>query len=302
MIKVLVLAGGNSSERAVSLRSGRVVEASLREAGFDTYFIDPVEPLENYLDEFKEVDVVFPALHGHGGEDGILQEYLESIGVTFVGSGSASSKLCFDKSEYLDLMKANGILIPETEVVTKIQFKNSELIKSPFVLKPLDEGSSIDTILVKDLSKINEKRVDEVFANHPTMLLEPFIDGHEITVGVLGNKALPVVEIIPPVHEDFDYENKYNGKTLEICPPKNVSQEVQQIARELTERIHALCNCAHMSRTDMIVSSDNSIYILETNVIPGLTDQSLLPKAAAADGLSMPEVCTRLVEMALSKA
>ena len=302
MTKVLVLAGGNSSEREVSLRSGRVVEASLREAGYQTGFIDLVEPLDNYLSEFKEADIVFPALHGQGGEDGSLQEFLEHHKIAFVGSGSQSSRLCFNKQEYLELMKNEGILFPETEIVTKGQFNLSAIPKSPFVLKPIDEGSSVDTIIVKDLSRRDDRLIDEVFASHPVMILEPFIAGHEITIAVIGETAFPVIEIIPPGHEDFNYANKYNGKTLELCPPKNVSEEVQAEARELTEKIHKLCGCQDLSRTDMIVDSSNSLYVLETNTIPGLTSQSLLPKAALEAGLSMPDICKKLVEMALARA
>ena len=133
------------------------------------------------------------------------------------------------------------------------------------------------------------------------MLLEELVEGIEITVAVVGDQALPVIEIIPPEAGEFDYENKYNGRSQELCPPEHVAEDIQAEARDLALRTHNLTGCRDFSRTDMILTPLGELWILETNTIPGMTDQSLLPKAAAAAGIPMPLLCDRLVQMALAR-
>ena len=133
------------------------------------------------------------------------------------------------------------------------------------------------------------------------MLLEELVEGIEITVGVLGDQALPVVEIVPPENGEFDYENKYNGATTELCPPQHVDEKAQTLTKELAVHAHQLCECADFSRTDMMVRSDGTIAILETNTLPGMTDESLFPKAARAVGLEMPALCDELVHLASAR-
>ncbi len=192
--------------------------------------------------------------------------------------------------------------MPKTEAVDYKAFMKSNLKKAPYVLKPNEGGSSIDTIIARDLSKVNEDQIKHIFNKHQTMLLQEMIDGIEITVSILGDVALEVIEIIPPKEEEFNYANKYNGKSQEICPPKNVSSWLQKEAKLLAETLHKLCDCRDMSRTDIMIDKTNRLYVLETNTIPGLTDQSLLPKAALASGISMSELCNSLVDMALARA
>jgi D-alanine-D-alanine ligase len=135
---------------------------------------------------------------------------------------------------------------------------------------------------------------------HQRLLLEALIAGTEITVGMLGEQPLPVIEIIPPEHGEFDYENKYNGQTQELCPPVHVSPELQQAAQQLAQQVHELCGCRDFSRTDIIIDAEQQLWVLEINTIPGMTDQSLLPKAASVAGITMPQLVDRLVEQALS--
>jgi D-alanine-D-alanine ligase len=299
--RVLVLAGGNSPEREVSARSGASVAAALKRTGYEVTVADPAGGLQNLLPALKSVDVVFPALHGVGGEDGQLQLFLEQQKIKFVGSGSEASELCFDKVVYDQLLIKNGILTPRTELVTFEEYGSTPLAKEPFVLKPNDGGSSIDTIIVRDASNQDEAAIRRAFDQHPRLLLQELISGPEITVAVLGTESLPVIEILPPDDQEFDYENKYNGATREICPPEHVSEEQQSTAQKLAERIHGLCGCRDMSRTDIIIGEGSKLYVLETNTIPGLTDQSLLPKAAAAAGIDMLALCDRLVRSALTR-
>ena len=299
MLKVVVLGGGNSSERPISLKSAKAVAGYLSAKGHKVSLVDPIGEIERYTKQLQTADVVFPALHGAGGEDGQVQAYLESLDIPFVGSGSVSSRLCFDKYKYLTLLQKNHILVPQTNLVTKQQFFASALKHAPFVLKPNQQGSSIGTLIVKKPKDYDEAHVNELFGSYGSMLLEPYISGQEITVGVVAKAALPVIEIVPPANQAFDYVNKYNGKTKEICPPENLAASIETQVKQLAVQIHNLCGCRHLSRTDMIVDGQ-SIYVLETNTMPGLTDQSLLPKAAQADGIDMVELCSMLVNMALN--
>lgn len=177
----------------------------------------------------------------------------------------------------------------------------SEFVKQPFVLKPNDGGSSVDTFIVRDVANCDRNSIEDAFRRHPQMLLEELIAGQEITVGILLDEALPVIEIVPPQDGEFDYENKYNGQTQELCPPRSVSSDIQRQVRHLALRIHELLGVRDMSRTDMMISPDGSLWVLETNTIPGMTAQSLLPKAAAVAGYDMQAMVHRLVEAALRR-
>lgn len=298
MAHIIILSGGTSDERAVSLRSGKAVAKAHKQAGHTVKTIDLADNPKAHLSHLRAADVIFPALHGKGGEDGSLQAFCEAHGLTLVGSDSAASALCFDKARYAALLEDNDIATPKTELVTWGAYTASDLSKAPHVVKPNGGGSSVDTHIVHDVATHDTTPLQEAFDRHQSMLLQPLIDGHEITVAVLGDSSLPVIEIIPPKDQDFDYENKYNGATQELCPPINISETVQKVAQELALRIHKLTGCRDMSRTDMIVVGDTP-YVLETNTIPGLTDQSLFPKAAAAAGLNMVALCDQLVSAAL---
>lgn len=302
MATIIVLAGGNSDERAVSLRSGIAVSAALKTAGHLVRTMDPATGLEQMITDLQTADAVFPALHGIGGEDGSLQAFFEDNNIWYVGSDSASSTLCFDKARYTTLLEERGYTVPKTALVNYDQFMQSDIAGAPYVLKPNDGGSSIDTFIVRSVAQADAVAIQKAFQTHQTMLLQELIEGTEITVGMLGSRALPVIEIIPPTDQEFDYENKYNGATQELCPPVHLSALLQSEAQQLAHDIHELTGCRDMSRTDMIVAADGSLYILETNTIPGLTDQSLLPKAAAQAGLDMPKLCDQLVTAAVQRA
>jgi D-alanine-D-alanine ligase len=301
MANVIVLAGGNSDEREISLCSGKAVTKALQKAGHKVEFLDPSDGLNGLLPKLKTADVVFPALHGQGGEDGSLQKFLEDNDVAFVGSNSQASTLCFDKARYAELLLSKNLPVPHTELVKYQEYLRSELRRKPFVLKPNDGGSSIDTFIVRTPAEADELGIKEAFERHEILLLQELIEGNEITVAILGDEPLPAIEIIPPEGGEFDYENKYNGQTQELCPPKNVSPPLQEQAQGLAFKIHQLAGCRDMSRTDIIVTSSYELYVLETNTIPGLTDESLLPKAAGKAGYSMEELCDKLIQMTLKR-
>lgn len=300
MTQVLLLAGGTSDEREVSLRSGAAVKAALLAEGYEVRDFDPSKPLTESTVE--GCDVAFPVLHGAGGEDGSLQAKLDELGLPYVGTGAAASELCFDKWRYKQLLIEHGLPVPKGELVDEAGFWRSDLIKRPFVLKPRDGGSSIDNLLARDARPDPDKSiVAGLFKRYGELLLEELVEGTELTLAVLGDKALPAIEIIPPPDGEFNYENKYNGKTQEICPPANVSQDIQAKARDLALKIHQLAGCRDFSRTDIMIDTKDNLRVLETNTIPGMTDQSLFPKAALAAGISMRQLVDRLVQMALKR-
>jgi D-alanine-D-alanine ligase len=298
MTKIHVVCGGDSDERAVSLRSGTAVAAALVTAGYNVTTLDLSKA---GLNEITSCDVVFPVLHGTGGEDGTLQAQLENVGSKYIGSGPEASRLCYDKWEYRRAVTIAGLPTADGTLVRADNYRQHPLTSVPYVLKCQTGGSSIDTFIVRDPTQAPHDKILETFTRHPTMLLERLIVGTELTVAVLGDKALPVIEIIPPASGEFDYENKYNGATRELVPPENVSEASQSRARALALQAHLLTKCRDFSRTDIMLDADGNPFLLETNTIPGMTDQSLFPKAAQAAGIEMPALCAQLVEMALKR-
>lgn len=294
---ILVIYGGTSNEREVSLRSGQSVADAIENLGYSYTLFDPQE--KNLVEmDLTSYNIVFIALHGAGGEDGTLQKILEDKHVPFVGSGSEASALCSDKFAYKQLLKSKGLPVVDGKLVSKSDMAN-ELFRMPYVLKPFNGGSSLDTQIVRVPDETARAVSLELLSRYEQMLLEPLIEGTEITVGILGDRPLPVIEIIPPHGKEFDYENKYNGSTQELCPPQNVSQPMQKQAQELALKVHIATGCRHMSRTDIIIDQHDNLHILETNTIPGLTTQSLFPKMMQTDGMTMAEGIDKLLKMAL---
>lgn len=298
MTQIHIVCGGISGEREVSLRSGAAVADALRTKGYDVSVFDTSDDPEAIV----ACDVVFPVLHGVGGEDGSIQAMLDAHGVRYVGSDVAASQLCFDKDRYRQMLEDAGLPIAQGALVSEEQYKTHAISQNPHVLKPVDGGSSLDTLIIREGMTADADVIRGIFSRHREMLLEELIVGDELTVGVLGDEALPVIEIIPPKDGEFDYENKYNGQSQELCPPVHVSQEVQKHAQELALAAHQLTGCRDYSRTDIMYDRKrNAYFILETNTIPGMTAQSLFPKMAATAGVDMPTLCDQLVSYALNR-
>lgn len=297
-MKVLVLDGGNSDERDISLLSGKNVIEALKNANHNVIEYDTANGLAALKDYVGKADAVFPILHGKDGEDGATQSRLEEIGFKYLGSDSKVSKLCFDKVVFKKELSKLGIATPNWEVVNIKTIAISPLLNQPYVLKPFDGGSSIDTYIIRDPST-SQLNLKDIFSRHREMLLEQLIDGVEITVPVLDKTALPVIEIIPPVGLEFDYENKYNGKTKELCPPENVDKELQKQAQTVSEKIHNTLGVRHLSRTDIIIDKNKQPYVLELNTMPGLTRESLFPKAAQVNHINMTQLVQIFLDMTL---
>lgn len=291
-MKILVLGGGDSTERDVSLRSAAAVTKALKQAKFEVEEADPKNKLN-----IKPGYIVFPILHGQGGEDGSLQLKLEAIQAPYFGSNSFASAVCFDKALARKKLELAGLPVAKGDKVSKATYNDHELAKQPHVLKVSKGGSSIGTYLVRDASKIDRQKVDEVFALDDTAVIEELVEGTEITVPILDSEALPVIEIVPPPDGDFDYENKYNGKTTELCPPKSVDQATQKEARELAVKVHIALGARHLSRTDIIIRPNGQMVVLELNTMPGMTEQSLYPLSAKQSGLDMPALVKKFVDL-----
>ncbi len=219
-------------------------------------------------------DIVLPLIHGQFGEDGQLQKILEEAEISFIGSNSAASILCFDKATYKAKLLQSGIQVPAGFLISS--GKDIAKLKPLTFIKPTQSGSSIRTYKLMDISESSLSHVQALLDDFGPLLAEEFIVGMEITVGIFGNQPLPVIEIIPPEQGGFDYENKYNGNTQELIPPINVSKDLQQRTQELALRVHHLCGCKHVSRTDMLIQN-HDILVLETNTMPGMTAESLYP-------------------------
>jgi D-alanine-D-alanine ligase len=296
-MKVLVLLGGVSNEREVSLRSGRAVADALKASGHEVAEYDPQQGMDGLAGFVGKVDCVFPILHGRGGEDGTVQAELEKLGFKYLGSNSLVSQKCFDKSKFKEILNKLSILTPQSEIVTRISIGASTLLQRPYVLKPLNGGSSLDAFIIRD--PVNRSYDPRIFDHYQVMILEQLIEGTEITVPVLGDSALPVIEIIPPQGKEFDYENKYNGESQELCPPQHVDAAKQEEAQRLTERVHKEVGARHLSRTDIIIDSEGKMWVLELNTIPGLTEQSLYPKAVAVTGINMQQLVQKFLDLAM---
>lgn len=295
-MKVLVISGGNSDERKISLLSAQNVLEALFKNHHQVELFDFKDGFEKLKRKVSHFDVIFPVLHGLEGESGTLQEFLEKLNVRFVGSDSKACKASWDKIKFKKFCEKFDIKTPEWFVL-KPQNRNNLAAKTPFVVKPPNNGSSVDVYIVKSKRDLNMIDLKRLFGKYKRLLVEDYIEGIEVTVGILGDEALPVIEIQPPEGEWFSYQNKYSGKTKEIPNAPSLTPEKKKELQKIASRIHNQLGCRHFSRSDFIVGKDE-IYALEINTIPGLTPQSLLPKAAEAAGITFDEMIKRLLKMA----
>ena len=295
-MRVLVIGGGISDEREISLRSSKAVFNAISDK-HEKEFYDWNGSDDWIVNNAQKFDVALPILHGEGGEDGQIQAVLEKSNLKYLGANVEVSKLCMDKVKTQKKLAKNGILVPKQAVVNYQSYKNHNISNSAHVIKPINGGSSLDTFLLRD-GRLGDNQAKELFDKYKELIIEDLIEGEEVTVPVLDGYDLPMIHIVPPEGVFFDYENKYNGATQEICNPDTIDQRVQNEVIELAKKCHQAVDCRHLSRIDFILSENGEIYVLEINTIPGLTDQSLFPKAAAHVGMSMQELVGYFIELA----
>lgn len=302
--KVALLAGGRSGEREISLASGEGAKEALEEAGFPVTVLDPAEKedLKTLVD--GDFDVAFLCLHGKYGEDGTVQGMLEVIGLPYIGSDVWASALAMNKVKAKVFYERAGIRTPRSITLRSVNERTLdsliEEIGERCVVKPATEGSALGVFIVSGKEEL-EKAIAEAFSLDKEVLVESYIKGEEFTVAVIGNdlpEALPIIKIVP-TSDFYDFESKYApGGSQHLCPaplPEDVTAEMQRMAVDA----HRALGCRGVSRSDFIMDDEGLLWILETNTIPGMTGTSLLPDAGRAAGMSFPQLCTKLVQLAL---
>ena len=344
-MRIVVLMGGTSSERDVSLASGLRIAAALRNKGHDVVAVDTVRGALTAGEEqamlaggvmrtlppdraqlarlgaatlpaaVRELggasgaDVVFLALHGGQGEDGTLQALLDLTNVPYTGSGHLASALAMDKDLSKRLFRDAGVLTPDWQMLRagdgtdwkSVRFAEgaTTALGLPLIVKPSKEGSTVGLSLVKVIADL-PAAIAEAFRHDDEIMLERFIPGRELTVGILGDVALPVGEIIPR-HELYDYECKYTpGMAVEVFPAAISDAERQKVQDAALRAFRAL-KLTGYARIDFRMTAGGEFHCLEANTLPGMTELSLIPQAAAADGISFPDLCERIVALALQK-
>lgn len=309
-LRVSVLMGGPSSEHDISLKSGRGVVAALTQRGWPASAL--VIPRELSVEEacrFTRValerdgaQVAFLALHGAFGEDGTIQAVCDELGVAYTGSDQPASRLGLDKVASRIRFQEAGLRVPQWELIEDNAESRARVRRAwatPLVVKPTNQGSSLGVSIVTDATRL-DAAMEEAARYDTRLLIEAFVPGREMTVGVLGDAALPVVEI-KPTHQFFDYTAKYTaGETAYLVPAPLDSKTTARL-QQAGLRAHRAAGCRDFSRVDLILNGADEPVVLEVNTIPGLTALSLLPKAAACAGISYDELCERVVEMARAR-
>jgi D-alanine-D-alanine ligase len=297
-LQVAVLMGGTSMEREISLQTGSVVAQALRDAGLGVSEVD-VCGADFTLP--PGTDVAYLALHGTFGEDGAIQRLLEQRGVPYTGSGPEASALAFDKVAAKKAFHDAGLQTAQHAVLERGGRDGVALeqLGFPVIVKPSRQGSSVGISVAKNADEL-ERACRKAWEFDDQLLVEQFVRGREFTISVLGKQALPVVEIRTR-RGFFDVKAKYTPGEAEEIVPAEIDTATTARIQGVGRRAHACLGCRDLSRTDVILNDEGGVVVLEVNTLPGITTNSLFPKAARAAGLNLPEVCARLVEMAWAR-
>jgi D-alanine-D-alanine ligase len=290
---IAVLMGGPGAERAVSLNSGAAVAKAVRSLGANVTEID-VHGADFEIPE--GVDLAFNIIHGTFGEDGQLQLLLDARGIPYTGEGEVGSRLAFDKIASKLRFEAAGVPTAKWEIIEK---GSAPSLPLPFVVKPPREGSSVGVHIVQDTVAL-DAALEDCFARDHEVLIEEFIQGSELTVGIVGDEAFPVVEIVPKL-DFYTYENKYTKGASDYYCPARINEETTRKVQQAALAAHRSLGLEVYSRVDVLLDAAGNPYVLEVNTIPGMTETSLLPKGAAAVGVSFAELCARIADLSLRK-
>lgn len=304
--RIGVLMGGSSTEREISLKSGKCVYEALKQMGLAAIPIDiKTEGISENLRLIKSqrIDCAFIALHGRFGEDGQIQEILDVLNIPYTGSGALASRLAMDKVASRKIFQIHGLAVPRYNVLERCSYTKNWIVHNrlplPLVVKPATHGSSIGLSIVDNREQL-KKAVDLAFGFDERIIIEEYIPGREVTVGIVDNTALPVIELIPK-KRFFDYEAKYQPGMTDYVVPAQLQSALTMRIQRAALRAHQLLGCSGFSRVDMILSNANIPFVLELNSIPGLTSNSLLPKAAKVAGMDFAQLCLKLIELAYEK-
>lgn len=300
LLKITVLSGGPSAEREVSLASGHNVSKALKALGHHVEVAD-IGPDDLHALDIP-ADVLFIALHGTFGEDGQLQRILDERGLRYCGSDAAASSLAMDKLATKARFVEAGIPTPRFDVVTPDRVRDvAQRWTTPVVIKPINQGSSVDCIIIDDRGML-QSELKRLTNRYSRCLIEEYIQGPELTVGILGNEALPPIQIRTR-RQFFDYDAKYIDDDTEYLFDIDLPEVVLEHVKTLSLRAHQALGCRDFSRVDWMVDArTNETYALEVNTIPGFTEHSLLPKAAQRAGLSFAQLCQRIVDCSMRMA
>ncbi|MDR1122617.1 MAG: D-alanine--D-alanine ligase [Endomicrobium sp.] len=293
--KIGVLYGGLSSEREISIKSGKAVLSALKRLKLKTVGIDATRDVAEKIKK-ANIDVAYVILHGQMGEDGAIQGMLEIMDIPYTCSGIFASALSMDKDTSKKFFRCNGIPTPDWMIIKKFE-PFAEIKKYPVVVKPVSQGSALGLTIVKKISQFTVA-AKEAFKHDSEIMVENFISGKEITVGVLNGRALPVIEIVPK-GEFYDFKSKYQKDGSRHVIPARISSSTYLNAQNYAEKIFKIFKCKTLCRVDMMVDKSNKIWVLENNTIPGMTATSLLPDASKAIGYDFNSLVLKIVESAL---
>lgn len=295
--RIGVLMGGTSSEREISLKTGSLIASSLMKKGYEVRTIDASTDLPSQLLKEK-VEVAYIALHGKYGEDGCVQGLLEVMNIPYTGSGVTASVICMDKALSKKIFEYHGIPTPKYYIY-KRETKDIPPIRYPVVIKPCHEGSTIGVSIVEKDTEVTEA-INRALQYDNTIIIEEYIEGREITASILGDKPLPLVEIIP-VKGFYDYTSKTTKGMAEYIVPAKVSSFLAKKIQAIALEAHRATGCHYVSRVDFRVDRGENPHVLEINTIPGMTETSLLPLAAGKAGITYDELVESILVSAFTK-
>lgn len=295
-----VLCGGRSSERKISLKSGKAIYDALQRTGFHAILIDPVKK-ENLNRLLKTIDIAFLGLHGIGGEDGKIQLFLERKGISYTGSTPRGCRLSMDKALTKKILISRGIPTPPYTLIKQKNWQSKiEKMSLPLFFKPPKEGSSIGVFSVIRIQAAAHQ-ISRSLKHYGQMMVEKKIIGREFTVGILGNQALPVIEL-KPKNDFYDFKSKYTKGMTQYIVPAKIPVSMARKMQRLALRTHRALGLRDLSRVDLMADQKGKLYILEANSIPGFTEFSLLPKAARCAGISFEDLCATIVGFAAKRS
>lgn len=297
-MKILLIAGGWSTEREVSLQGAKSVERALLELGHSVTFFDLQDNFDNLLEQASLHEFAFINLHGAPGEDGLIQAMLDNIGCSYQGSGPAPSFLALNKAAAKQVFRSAGLRTPDWQFVPPHIMPAEVKLPYPLFVKSNVGGSSLRLGRVNDEQEL-KRALEEIFAANEGAILERAIKGKDLTCGVLGREALPPVLIEPVAGDFFDYKSKYaSGGARELCPAP-VAEDIYEELEKMALQAHSWLGLQGYSRSDFILDEENRLFLLETNTLPGMTATSLVPQEALETGLTFSGLIQRLIDLGL---